>query len=229
MWLGSPLGVLGCWCSVGRNLQLGRAKSWEKPLIFLDLKFSEVIFCLRIVSWDSRFITIFFTNDWVTNVFGTRNPSIEESLSAFEMSNHFLEVLELSLTPGEGGVDYVLFWNGFLRRCMCSKWQMWFLSKVKKNISSDVKSPLWCKSTFFFRSQTYTQHFSTKNRSHGCFGKRHFLRSLTPEVWHKWSDLRLLDHEPLYRAHQRSEPVSRWFNFGRTGTDFCCELGDGCG
>jgi len=26
-------------------------------------------------------------------------------------------------------------------------------------------------------------------------------------VWHKWSDLRLLDHEPLYRAHQRSEPV----------------------
>ncbi|CAK8989385.1 unnamed protein product [Durusdinium trenchii] len=26
-------------------------------------------------------------------------------------------------------------------------------------------------------------------------------------VWHKWSDLRLLDHEPLWHAHQRPEPV----------------------
>lgn len=26
-------------------------------------------------------------------------------------------------------------------------------------------------------------------------------------VWHKWSDLRLLDHEPLWQAHHRPEPV----------------------
>lgn len=26
-------------------------------------------------------------------------------------------------------------------------------------------------------------------------------------VWHKWSDLRLLDHEPLYQAHQREAVV----------------------
>eukprot|EP00435_Cladocopium_sp_Y103_P030273 s1126_g7.t1 len=26
-------------------------------------------------------------------------------------------------------------------------------------------------------------------------------------VWHKWSDLRLLDHEPLWHAHHRPEPV----------------------
>ena len=30
-----------------------------------------------------------------------------------------------------------------------------------------------------------------------------------PEVWHKWSDLRLLDHEPLWQAHHRPEPVRR--------------------
>ncbi|CAJ1439427.1 unnamed protein product [Effrenium voratum] len=32
-------------------------------------------------------------------------------------------------------------------------------------------------------------------------------RSRVNVVWHKWSDLRLLDHEPLWRAHAQPEPV----------------------
>ena len=64
---------------------------------------------------------------------------------------------------------------------------------------------------FFFRSQTlFPSYFRPKIAWQWMLWKEALnLRSLTPEVWHKWSDLRLLDHEPLYRAHQRSEPVSR--------------------
>lgn len=76
-----------------------------------------------------------------------------------------------------GGVDYVLFWNGFLWGCMCLKWQIWFIkSPLKKNISSDVKSPLWCKSTWFFFSEAKLYSpaiFDQKSHGNGCFGKRH--------------------------------------------------------
>lgn len=62
---------------------------------------------------------------------------------------------------------------------------------------------------FFSEAKLMPSYFRPKIARMDALERGIFPRSLTPEVWHKWSDLRLLDHEPLYRAHQRSEPVSR--------------------
>ena len=62
-----------------QRLQCFRRKIFRKAVAFLGFEIFRGAFCLRIVSWDSRFITIFSPTFGFRMFFGTRNPSIEES------------------------------------------------------------------------------------------------------------------------------------------------------